>query len=190
MPHATFYLRLIAIAVVFFGVGVLAFWLADFVTNDEAARELIGQFGYLGVGVLAIIAGLNAVVPVPAATFTPVFVSAGLLLPLIVIALTLGTLIADLIGYYFGHWSRAVVAERYPKMLQRWHDLQHNHQNWLLPGVMIYAAIIPIPNEAILIPLAILGVRLPLLIPPLLIGNAFNQAALAYGFNELFMLGW
>lgn len=167
---------------------VASLYLANFVANNTMAQDMVGQFGYLGVLLLAVVSGINILLPVPAATFTPVFLAAGLWLPFIILALVIGTTIADFIGYFVGHWSREFAEDHYPKTFSRIVSLNENHRRWLLPFVFLYAAVIPFPNEAMLIPLAVIGIRLKSLLIPLILGNIVNQSALALGATNIFML--
>lgn len=159
--------------------------LAHALTANPAVRMAVADFGYLGVIISGVIAGLNLFVPVPAATLTPLFTGAGLTLPLIVLSLALGTLIADFTGFAFGHVSRTVITERYPRIVDFFTRLHANRSTLVLPVVFLYAALVPFPNEALLIPLALAGARFSLLMIPLFIGNVVNQTLLVYGVNEL-----
>lgn len=178
--------QLILIATTFLLSVTAIFFLADYVASSTVAQNLVSQFGYFGVAALATIAGLNVLVPVPAATFTPVFLAAGLWMPLIILTLVIGTLIADVIGFVFGRWSRSYVELHYPNSYRRISFLYTHHRHLILPAVFLYAAIIPFPNEAMLIPLAIMGFRFEQLLLPLFLGNAVNQTVLAYGSTNIF----
>lgn len=186
MQSARRLITLFGLSAIFVLVVVGAFVLADYVTKSEIAQQIVSQFGYLGVIALAIIAGLNVLVPVPAATFTPVFLAAGLWLPFIILTLTLGTLIADLIGYWFGSWSREYVDAHYPRTMTFLQGLNERHARYVLPTVFLYSAIVPLPNETIVIPLALLGFRFEQLLPALFLGNIVNQTFLAYGIANIF----
>ncbi len=163
-----------------------AFFIAEYTLTHESFQNQIASFGYLGITFLAMVAGLNVIVPIPAATFTPVFTAAGLALPLIVLSLTIGTLLADFIGYAFGKLSRETVATKYPGLVAKLEHLYEHRRTWLLPVVFLYASFVPIPNEALVIPLAFLGIRWRLLVIPLFLGNLINQAIYAYGFQNLY----
>lgn len=179
-------IKFVFIVAAFIGLLAGAFALANYVTNNTAAQEFVGQLGYLGVFIAAVIAGLNAVVPIPAATLTPVFTAAGMTLPFIVVALVLGTVVADLTGFYFGRLSADTVATRYPKTYTFFTDLTNKHRHLVALVVLVYAAVFPFPNEAILIPLAIAGIPILSLIPSLIVGNIIHQSSLAYGFENIF----
>ncbi len=178
----------VALLLILISVATAALLTAEEVIQNESLQSFLLSFGYVGITVFATIAGLNVLVPIPAATFTPVFTAAGLTLPGIILALTLGTLAADFIGYSFGHLGRATIVAKYPKLVKKLEELYKTKRHWLLPTVFFYAAFIPIPNEALVIPLAFLGIRWRVLATPLLIGNGINQALYAYGFNQIFRL--
>jgi len=175
---------LLFFATVFVGAVLFAHSLA----TDPGIQLAVAEFGYLGVITAGVIAGLNAFFPVPAATLTPLFVGAGLSLPLIVLSLAIGTLIADFTGFALGHLSRTIVAKRYPRTSAFFADLYQRRRKLVLPVAFLYAAFVPFPNEAILIPLALAGARFSLLLIPLFLGNLLNQAILVYGITGL--LGW
>ncbi len=146
------------------------------------------EFGYLGVVITAFIAGLNAIVPVPAGSFVPIFVAAGLAMPLIIVALVIGTMLADLLAFYIGMKGRELTIEDYPRVLAFTNWLRRDTDRYIIPGVFLYAAFSPLPNELILVPLAIAGVRLRVLILPLLVGTIVYQTAFALGAQSLFTL--
>ncbi len=162
------------------------FFLAQEFTTESTIQLLIQDFGYIGVMIAGIIGGLNTFIPIPAASFTPLFIAAGLSLPLIILMLTLGTLIADYVGYALGHVSREIIKLKHPKLFTFFLTLEEQHHHFVLPLVFFYAAIMPIPNEIILIPLALSGIRFRTMIIPLVFGNLISQAVLSYGFTSLF----
>lgn len=176
------------------GVILLLFLLITWTTfvtagklgESEAVQSALSAYGYLTVLGIALVAGLNAIVPIPAATFVPLFTEAGLYLPLIITMLIVGTTAADFIGYALGRLSRDYVRNKYPRMLRWLKKIHDQHAHLILPFIIAYAAIIPLPNEIILIPLAIIGYKTRLLLVALLVGNTVNQTALAYGYENVF----
>ena len=167
---------------------VVSFFLVQSVSQNELAGRLVADFGYIGVVILAVIAGINTLIPLPAATFVPVFVAGGLYLPFVIAGLVLGTIIADFTSYIIGHWSRSIVSRKYAKIFSFVSALNKTKHRLILPLVFIYAAAIPFPNEAIIIPLGMAGVRFSHLLLPLLVGNIVHQTLLAYGINNIFSL--
>jgi membrane protein YqaA with SNARE-associated domain len=174
-------LALVFIIAIFIGVLFVANSLAD----NSALIETIASFGYFGVIFIAIVAGLNTFIPLPAATFTPLFTASGLLIPLIILALALGTLIADFIGFMLGHVSRNLVLSKYPKIFNFITNLQQNHKKLITPVVLLYASFVPFPNEALLLPLALAGIKFRSIIIPLVIGNIIHQALIIYGISSI-----
>jgi len=174
-------LSLFFIIAIFIGVLFVANSLAD----NSALIETIADLGYLGVVFTAIVAGLNTFVPLPAATFTPLFVASGLSIPFIILALSLGTLIADFIGFLLGNVSRNLVLDKYPKLFNFITNLQEKHQTLIIPAVVLYAALVPFPNEVLLLPLALAGIKFRSIIIPLIIGNIIHQTLIVYGISNL-----
>jgi membrane protein YqaA with SNARE-associated domain len=171
------------ILIVLIFVGVL--FAANSLSDNPALLETIADFGYVGVLVTAIIAGLNTFVPLPAATFTTLFLNSGLDLYLIIVVLALGTLIADFIGFMLGYISRDLVLRKYPKIYSFATNIQENKQHLIIPVVILYAAFVPFPNEAILIPLALAGTSFKTLLLPLIIGNIIHQVVLIYSIGGI-----
>lgn len=166
----------------------LALFVTNYISDHPETQEFIASLGYPGVVILAIIAGLNLAVPIHAATFVPLFLTAGLAMPLIVVALVIGTTIADLIGYLIGRFGRRHLVNKYQK-IAAWSKKIHDEKRHLVvPFVFLYSSFVPFPNEAMLIPLALLGVRIRLIIIPLILGTFVHQATWAYGFSTLFEL--
>ena len=174
---------LLIIFLVFFAGAI---YVSYSLSRNDVVQELVANLGYLGALLTGLIAGLNNIAPIPAATFTPVFVAAGFSLPSIILAFTLGTIMADLVGYFFGHASRELVKNRYPDTFQFFTRLKTEHSKFIVPIVILYVAFVPFPNEVIIIPLALSGVRLSKLLLPLVLGNLLNQTLLVYGYNSFF----
>ncbi len=168
------------------GVLAITFYLALAVTSNSAAQAVLAAIGYPGVYMLALITGLNPFMPIPAATFTPIFLAAHLSLPFVIVALTLGTATADGLGFWFGHVSKSYVTQAHPRVYRFFKNLYTKHHPYVLPVVCFYTAFIPLPNEIFLLPLAVLGMPFRLLIIPILIGDAINQTLLALGVQNIF----
>ena len=163
----------------------LAVYASTFLSQQTVVVNLVAEWGYIGVLFLGFISGVNAVLPIPAATLTPVFTAAGLVTPGIVTALVVGTMLADFVGYLFGSSTKGLVAARYPHITKTLHTLTTERRRWVLPFVAFYAAFVPFPNEAMLIPLAFSGIGFGRLLVPLLVGNTIHQLLLVVGATEL-----
>lgn len=167
---------------------ILAVYASWQLSTSPEVVAMISSLGYVGVFIAAVIAGLNVVFPVPAATLTPLFVAAGMAIPLVIMFLALGTLVADLLGYLIGHTSRSLLENRYPKLTDTTKRLAQMNPVWLVLFVASYAAFMPLPNELILVPLAFAGVSWRLLIWPLFVGALIIQTLLVTGVTAIEVL--
>lgn len=181
--------RILKILAITLGVGavlVATFFFADYVTENENVRAFVERTGYLGMLVISIIAGLNLFVPIPAGTFAPVYAAAGFPLPGIIAVLTIGTTIAGGIGYLIGALGKHVASLKYPKVQERIQTFACSHHALILPAVFLFASFSPLPNEVILIPLALAGIKFRHLLLPLIFGNLIYQTLYVYGTTSLF----
>ena len=179
------FLGIIAVLVV---VIITALFAAQYIENSATAQVFVSNLGYVGVTIIAVVAGLNVILPIPAFTLTPIFTAAGLGMTGIILALALGTLIADILGFLFGNWSREHIYKHYPKVIGFLEKIYIKKPHLIVPVIFLYAAFMPFPNEVLVIPLALLKVRLQVLIVPLFLGNIIHQAIYAYGMQGIF--GW
>jgi hypothetical protein len=170
---------------IIFACLVIAIGLAIFASlqlqSNNAIVATVASLGYIGVFIAGLIAGLNVVFPVPAATLSPLFIEAGLTVPVIIIFLAAGTLAADFIGYLIGHTSRPIIKNKHPKIVALANRVSDAHPGLIAVFVTIYAALVPLPNELILIPLAFAGVSWRLLLIPLFVGAVIIQTLLVTG---------
>jgi len=148
---------------------------------NPAVVETIDAFGYIGVFGAGLIAGLNVVFPVPAATLAPLFLEAGMTVPLIILFLALGTLVADFVGYLIGRTSRTLLEAEHPSIAVIAQKVSGMRPSVVALFVTIYAAFVPLPNELILVPLAFVGVAWRVLIVPLFVGAVIIQTLLVTG---------
>ncbi|MBI4086523.1 hypothetical protein HY416_00880 [Candidatus Kaiserbacteria bacterium] len=167
-------------------VMVGSFALAHILKDSEVARSTIEQFGYRGMFVIAVVTGLNLFIPIPAATFAPVFVSAGFPLPAIIVVLTAGTLVADIVGYLIGVSGRHIARHAHPGLEARIESFARVHHSLVVPLVFLSSAFAPFPNEVVLIPLAFIGIRFRILFLPLLAGTIVYNTLIAYGLTGTF----
>ncbi len=142
--------------------------------------------GYFGVFISATIAGLNIFFPAPASALTPIFLASGLEFSYIVGALTLGTLLADIIGYYIGVFGKHVTEQVHPRLFSNLQKFDQKHHKMVLPAVFLFAALAPFPNELLLIPLGVIGYKFRYILIPLALGALIHQVTYAYGFINLF----
>jgi len=164
---------------------ILSIYLAGYIAESDVAQEIVGRFGYFGIILLGIVGGFNLLVPVPAATFTPIFVASGFSTFGIIAGLAIGTTVADLISYYVGaigkHYSGFPESPLYEKI----HTIREKHSKLLVPFIFLYASFAPYPNEAMIVPLAFMGMRMRTFILPVLIGNTTYNTVLVLGISGI-----
>src|SRR3989344_4666596 len=154
-----------------------SFILADYIANNHSSRELIQDYGYFGILLVSFVAGLNMFVPIPAATFVPVFTAGGISLPEIIFFLIIGTMAANLLSYYLGQFGGKITKSHYPNLQKKLVTLYSSKRKWLPYFVFGFAAFIP---------LGIMGVRVTQFIIPLSIGTTVYQGLAAFGVDNLF----
>lgn len=172
-------LLLLVVAAVF----SLSLWIA----SNESVLGAITHYGYWGAFLISIISGFNLVIPVPAASFVPLFLSAGLSLPILILIISVGMTLADFLGYLIGKTGRTAL--KATKHLPQWarSETWNDKSNfWIGGAVFLYAAFIPLPNELIVIPLALIGHRLTAIAPVLLLGNITFNLIASWGFISLY----
>lgn len=162
-----------------------AVYTAILISENSTAQHFVAQFGYLGIVGLSLIAGLNLFVPVPVGVFVPIFIASGLSGFGILTSMVIGTVIADVVGFFIGMAGKEYVDPSRNRWYQRMVDLKERRSKWIPPFVTLYAAFAPYPNELIVIPLAFLGVRLRVLIIPLIIGTVVYQSLFFFGISTI-----
>lgn len=164
-----------------------AILLAITAQESEWIQNVVSRYGYAGIFIAAVISGFNLAVPVPIASFIPLFLVSGHALWPVIAVITAGLTFADSLSFYVGKVGRRLlVPEEYSKSLMRLERLQERWK-WSPPiALFLFAAFVPLPNEVLVIPLAFLGWRLKTLIPPLLFGNALFNTLLGLGITAFF----
>jgi len=180
--------RLLLSALLLIVVVSGAFYFIDRLQDNEFVLALIGSFGYLGVYLTALASGLSAIVPVPPGVLTPLFETAGLSLVLIIIFLSLGTLTADIFGFYLGNFNSSFVQKKAPRTYAWFRNLYTEKPYLVLPVVFSYIAFAPLPNELVVITLGALGYRMRSLVLPLFFGSILHHTLIAFGARGAFEL--
>lgn len=178
-------LELLTLAVLMVAIVLSAFYLANHLGEYDTVRGLVEKYGLFGMIAVAFIGGLNVVVPVHAATFTPIFATYYSMYTIIT-CLVLGTMLADLLAYQIGMWGKRSTRAHFPRFHDRLITFTENHHKLILPGVFLYSAFIPFPNETILIPLGLAGYRYWTFVVPLILGVTVNQMMYSFGFIHIF----
>lgn len=167
------------------GVIVAAVWLSIIVRENDVVQHLVRDFGYLGLFVASVISGFNLIAPIPIISFTPLFVGSGLSLISTVLIISLGLTAGDALGFWIGYLGREI---KTPSVAERVARLEiAREQSTHLPLVMLflYAAFAPLPNEIMVIPMALAGYRFRQIIPVTLAGNFLFNMLVATGLMGL-----
>lgn len=174
------------------GIGIIivglygTYELTQLVAVDTQAQEWVQQFGYGGVLLISFLTGFSAISPIPTGVFTPIFTEAGLWLPLIIASMVVGTTLADLAAYLMALAGRTVALKKYPALLRYSQTLRQKSRWYIIIGMTVWAAVVPLPNELPLIACALIGIRLRVLLLPLMAGTLIFHALFSIGTLQLF----
>jgi uncharacterized membrane protein YdjX (TVP38/TMEM64 family) len=168
----------------------ISFWLAEYVSNNAISQQIIQEFGHASILIISFIAGLNALVPIPAATFVPIFTEGGISLSVVILLLIIGTMAANLVSFLIGVYGGKITKSHYPKLQNKMLDFYKGKEKWLPYFVFCFTAVLPLPDEVYLIPLGLIGIKLRQIFIPLLLGTIVYQTLAALGVHNIFILIW
>lgn len=159
--------------------------------GNEVILDFMMRLGYSGIFLVSAVSGFNVFLPIPIIGFYPSFVEAGLQGAILIPLISAGMLVGDVFGYLIGHVGKNMIEERKKssKIIQRLTALRDRHTIIPMIVLFIYAAVVPLPNELIVIPMAFMGYRLIYMLLALLAGNVIFNTLMAFGFlgiNNLF----
>lgn len=167
-------------------VTVTAFYFANTVTENAHLQERVRDLGFLGIIATAFFSSLNVIFPVHPATFAPIFFSSGATYFTVVAGYAIGSTVADSLGYVIGRWGRSYSTRKHPHVSARINEFAKKHVHWVLPAAYAYVVFAPLPNELIMIALALAGYHYRQLFLALLIGNCIHHALIVYGYTAVF----
>lgn len=168
---------------------IMAFYFANIARGDETIKSIVSSYGYLGIFVLSVISGFNLIVPIPAASFLPLFLESGLNFWITILIISLGMTLADGVAYLLGDLGKKVLPTETVKKTESTLAIIHKHYRWApLFILFVFASTAPLPNELIIIPLAFLGYPLWLIIAISFVGSIVFNLLYALGIINLFYL--
>ncbi len=103
--------------------------------------------------------------------FTPIFLAGGISPLKIIIFLSAGTILANLIAYYLGRFGKKYADNHYPTWQKRINHFVIKYTNFLPWILLITASFIPISEKFYLIPLGLTKISAWKILPPVIIGN-------------------
>ena len=169
------------------GIVALALYLAKLATESEVLREIVASYGYIGIFVISVISGFNLFVPIPAISFLPLFIESGLSFWPTIFLITLGMSVADIIAFMLARAGRHIAAQSFgERAFATLYKLRDKHYKYPLVFLFFFAAVAPLPNEVILVPLAFMGYSFRHLLPVVFAGNLIFNILFAKGLLKIF----
>lgn len=165
----------------------LAAFAGYFVSESAEAQAIVERFGYLGIVFISYLSGLNFAVPIHATAFVPIYMSV-FPLPGIIIAIIIGTTLADMTSYLFGYLGRRHTQVASYTWHKRISAIAERHRKLVYPLMFLWASFMPLPNEIPVISLSLLGYRLLPLSLVLVLGNIVHMTLLSLGVANVFEL--
>lgn len=185
--------KLILHFIVLLFVVALALTLARFVRDNDLVQNLVAQYGYLGIFILAFVTGFNLVaVAIPAVTLMPFFLASGLNFWLVIIFITCGMTLADTTAYILSRLGRKIASStlspRGKKILLRLEKLKEKFSWGPIVALFLFASVAPVPNETLLIPMGFLNYQMYKILPAVFAGNFVFNTLYATGLVHVFGL--
>lgn len=168
------------------GLAVVVVWTNTVAIESEWVQSAVQRFGYLGIFGAAAISGFNLVVPVPVITFFPLFMEAGLQPALTVGIIAAGMSVGDLLGFSVGRVGREALAPSMKASHQRLERLRDAHPHLPVWVMLVYAAVVPLPNELLVVPMAFLRYPVISVMAAVLAGNVVFNSLMAFWLLEIF----
>jgi len=163
------------------------FYLANLVQENEALRETVVAYGYPGILIVSLISGFNLAVPIPAISFLPLFMESGLDFWTTIIVITIGVTIADTIAYFLGRFGFELTSGISEGKIFKKLASIHKQYPWGPPLLLFFfAALAPLPNEVLVIPMGFLGYRFIHIFPAVLLGNFIFNLLYSTGVITIF----
>jgi membrane protein YqaA with SNARE-associated domain len=173
------YILLIAIFLLF------AFWLNTQGVQDESLQSFVMQYGYVGVFFASILSGFNLIIPIPIISFFPFFVEIGLHPTMTVLLIAAGMTVGDCVGFLIGKGGSVLVDES-NRVVRKLSTMQRKRPIVVPLFLFAYAGFAPLPNEVVVIPAALIGVRLRSVVIPVMLGNIVFNTLVAFGLVSIF----
>lgn len=165
-------------------VVALVVWANVVAAENVRVLEFVRRFGYPGLFAAAAVSGFNLLVPIPVVGFFPLLMEAGLHPAIAVLIIGAGMTVGDMVGYLLGRAGRKIVDK--PHWMARMERVQERHRIAPYALLFLYAAFVPLPNELIVIPMALIGCRWIGVFGAALGGNLIFNSLAAAGFHGVF----
>ncbi len=164
-----------------------AVYVNVYTPGEEFIRQYAASWGYPALFALAALSGFNLLFPIPLISFYPFLLEVGFDPLLIIVVISLGMVFGDLVGYILGAQSRNLVTD------EKKHPFITKLETWMNKGtgyppfiMFIYAAVVPMPNELLVIPMAFLRVPWWQIGIAIFFGNIIFNTLGAFGVTAIF----
>ena len=181
-----FLLKKIKFFILILAVIALAIWLLTLDLEGENLQFVL-KYGYAGFFGISFIGGLNIISPLPHLIFIPLLLEAGLNPLLLGVIAAIATSLADAIGYILGKAGSEAFKESLQGFQRRAKNIIEKYPRLMPLILFLWAAVIPLPNEILVIPAGISGYGIFRILGITVAGNfVFNIIAIQLG-STLFM---
>lgn len=137
--------------------------------------EIVSSYGYLGAFLISIFGNFTIFFPVP--YVLTIYAFGASLNPLLLgLACGLGATIGEFSAYMIGRGGRRIIDERYGDKLDTAKKLIEKHGVWII----FWFAVLPLPDDLILIPLGMLRYDLKRAMVAVFTGKIIMCTAVAY----------
>lgn len=167
----------------------IALYFAHLAKESEQIKNIVGNYGYIGIFIISVMSGFNLVVPIPAVSFLPLFLESGLDYWTTIAIMSAGMTLSDSVAYFLGDFGKKIIPSLVNKKLEKKIKLIHEKYNWApLVLLFLFASVAPFPNEVLLVPFAFLNYRFIHLLPIIFIGNSVFNFLYSKGIINIFNL--
>lgn len=151
----------------------------------ESLADAIEQGGYVALFAAAVVSGFNFAVPLPVISFFRAFTSAGMDPVAVIVVVSIGMTVADGLGFLLGSAAKRINGVRAWTESPRVAALRRQHALRVWLALTAYAAFVPLPNELVVVPLAVARMRARLILSAVLCGNLIFNILMALGVSWL-----
>jgi membrane protein YqaA with SNARE-associated domain len=138
-------------------VGSAAWYVNIHAAQNDVIRDAVERGGYPMLLALSAASGFNLAVPIPIVSFFPFLMELGFHPWWALATIAFGMTLGDLVGFLLGVAGRRALEGREIKAFQGLERLRERHAKLPLVALFLYASFAPIPNEVVVIPMALLG---------------------------------
>lgn len=163
-------------------ITIIFLWsLMIYYISPQKIIDTIGLTnGYGVVFLLAIIGGTSLFIPIPYFLVVGTFAIAGLNPFILGICAGIGIFIGDSTSYYIAYRSRELTSKNISRTFEKIHNWCVNKNSLLFPILIgLYAAIVPLPDDIIIVPAGLIKYPFWRIAVPLLIGKIIFNTVIA-----------